>query len=157
MVQDYGEDEENGEQWRCRVDHGGMREGSAEGQGVEAKSCDDQIAKSIRCCPLCVDKLEQRLLVISVSYIQSARRQLKVKCLSASVPASASSTHPSSYPQLTHRGSGDSPVVRTPDVIERLRVRVSAGATGEFLLRGQLSVLTLNFVSVLPPCYRSST
>jgi len=41
-MQDYSEDEENGEQWRCRVDHGGMREGSAEGQGVEAKSCDDQ-------------------------------------------------------------------------------------------------------------------
>lgn len=105
-MQDYGEDEENGEQWRCRVDHGGMREGSAEGQGVEAKSCDDQSAESIRCCPFCVDKLEQRLLVISVSYIQSARRQLKVKCLSASVPSSASSTHPSSYPQLRHGGAG---------------------------------------------------
>ena len=39
-------------------------------------------------------------------------------------------------------------------VTERSRVRIPAEAAGEyFLLRGQLSVLTLISVSVPPPCY----
>ena len=40
-------------------------------------------------------------------------------------------------------------------MVERSRVRVPAGVGGKFLLRGQLSVLTL--VSVPHPCYCSST
>ena len=55
-------------------------------------------------------------------------------------------------------------------MIERPRVRIHAGAAGvvvvvgggggvmeNFLLQGQLSVLTLISVFVPPPCYRSST
>ena len=42
-------------------------------------------------------------------------------------------------------------------MIERSWVRIRAGEAGEFSSQGQLSVLTLISVSVLPPCYRSST
>ena len=38
----------------------------------------------------------------------------------------------------------------------KVRVRVPAGAAGEFSSPGQFSVLTLISVSVPPPCYRSS-
>ena len=39
---------------------------------------------------------------------------------------------------------------------ERSRVRIPAGAAGDFLLQGQLSVLTLISVSVPHPSYGSS-
>ena len=40
-------------------------------------------------------------------------------------------------------------------MIERSRVRIQGGAAGEnFLLQGQLSVLTLISISVPPLCYR---
>ena len=42
-------------------------------------------------------------------------------------------------------------------VVKRSRVRVPAGAAGEFLPQDQLSVRTLISASVPPPCYRSST
>ena len=47
---------------------------------------------------------------------------------------------------------GNSSVVRAPDsiVIERSRVRVQAGAAGEFASQGQPFVLTLISVSVPP-------
>ena len=41
--------------------------------------------------------------------------------------------------------------------IERLRVRVSAGAAGEFYSRGLTSCADSYSVSVPPPCYRSGT
>ena len=49
-------------------------------------------------------------------------------------------------------GSGDSSVVRVSGhLVERSRVRVPAGAAGEFFSLGQLSVLTLISVPVRPP------
>ena len=42
-------------------------------------------------------------------------------------------------------------------MIERSRVRIPAGAAGEFSSTGPTSVLTLISVSVPPPSYRSST
>ena len=55
-------------------------------------------------------------------------------------------------------GSGDSSVVRAPDSWSKGRGFESLLERREnFLLRGQLSVLTLISVSVPPPCYRSST
>ena len=42
-------------------------------------------------------------------------------------------------------------------LIERSWVRVEAGAAGNVLLQGALTVPTLTSVSVPPPCYRSST
>ena len=47
-------------------------------------------------------------------------------------------------------------MVRDGLVVERSRVPVQAGLAKEFLLEGQLSVLTFTSVSVPPPCYRSS-
>ena len=69
-------------------------------------------------------------------------------------PQSSHSTH-SSPP-----GNGDSSVVQWYSaglVIETSRVRVQAGALGNFLLRSQVSVLTLISVSVPPPYDRSCT
>ena len=57
-------------------------------------------------------------------------------------------------------GNGDSSVVQWYSaglVIETSRVRVQAGALGNFLLRSQVSVLTLISVSVPPPYDRSCT
>ena len=55
-------------------------------------------------------------------------------------------------------GSGDSSVVRAPDSWSKGRGFESLLERWEnFLLHGQLSVLTLISVSVPPPCYRSST
>ena len=54
------------------------------------------------------------------------------------------------------RGAGLLSGQSTGLVIERSRVRILAGAAGNFLIQGQLSVLTLISVSVPPPCYRSS-
>ena len=51
---------------------------------------------------------------------------------------------------------GDSSVTRAPDS-ERSRVRTLQDRRENFLLQGRLFVLTLISVSVLPPCYRSST
>ena len=57
-----------------------------------------------------------------------------------------------------HLGSGDSSVVRAPDSWLKGRGFESLQERREnFLLQGQLSVLTLISVSVPPPCYRSST
>ena len=42
-------------------------------------------------------------------------------------------------------------------VVKRSRVRVPAGASGQFSFLGSLSVQTLISVSVPPLCYRSST
>ena len=58
--------------------------------------------------------------------------------------------------------SGDSSVVSAKLMTESLHVQlevvqVPAGAEGEFLLMGQLSVLTLILVSVPLPCYHNST
>ena len=56
------------------------------------------------------------------------------------------------------RGSGDGSVVRAPDSWSKGRGLKSLLKRREnFLLQGQLSVLTLISVSVPPPCYRSST
>ena len=53
---------------------------------------------------------------------------------------------------------GDSSVVRAPDSRSKGRGFESLLERREnFLLQGQLSVLTLISVSVPPPCYRSST
>ena len=55
-------------------------------------------------------------------------------------------------------GTGDSSVVRAPDSRSKGRGFESLLERREnFLLQGQLSVLTLISVSVPPPCYRSST
>ena len=55
-------------------------------------------------------------------------------------------------------GSGDSSVVRAPDSWSKGRGFEYLHERREnFLLQGQLSVLTLFSVSVPPPCYRSST
>ena len=55
-------------------------------------------------------------------------------------------------------GSRDSSVVRAPDSRSKGRGFESLLERWEnFLLHGQLSVLTLILVSVPPPCYRSST
>ena len=59
-----------------------------------------------------------------------------------------------------HEESGDSSVVRAPDSWSKgpgFDCGVFAGAAGDCLLQGQLFLLTRISVSVLPPCYRSST
>ena len=59
---------------------------------------------------------------------------------------------------ILFRGEGNSSVVRAPD--SRLKGRGFESLLERrenFLLQGQLSVLTLISVSVPPPCYRSST
>ena len=59
---------------------------------------------------------------------------------------------------LTKKCKRDSSVVRAPDSWLKGRGFESLQECREsFLLRGQLSVLTLISVSVPPPCYRSST
>ena len=55
-------------------------------------------------------------------------------------------------------GSGDSSVVREPDSGSKgCRFKSLLERRENFLLQGQLSVLTLISVSVPPPCYRNST
>ena len=58
-----------------------------------------------------------------------------------------------------HEGSGDSSVVRAPDSWSKLGpgFEFSQERREDFLLRGQLFLLTRISVSVLPPCYCSST
>ena len=59
---------------------------------------------------------------------------------------------------IAHVGGGDSSVVRVPDSwLKGCRFESLLEWRENFLLQGQLSVLTLISVSIPPPCYHSST
>ena len=56
---------------------------------------------------------------------------------------------------LTGDGAGIAQWLEHQPLIERLLVRIPAGAVGEFSSSGSTSVLTVILVSVPPPNYRS--